>query len=139
MVAHALPGQPTKESAPHLLSSFEGKVVGAVAPAELVALTAALRAAGFPTSQVEVVPREELREIAATLDRPGLLGAVGRILLGSELADLKLIRNELVRGDSLVGVPARGEDDMRRAADILRQHGGHGITHFGRWVITALA
>ena len=123
------------------IGSPEGKVIGAVDPAAVEAVTAALVAAGFAADTIDVVTRDDLADADAPIDRPGVHGLISRILfsMGDELDELERMRQELADGKSLIGVPAQGDEAVHRARDVLRDQGAQGITHFGRWVITSFS
>ncbi len=118
--------------------SPEGMVIGAFAPDAVELVTAALVAAGFAADQVDLMTADDLQNLDTPINRPGLTGSLGRFLLslGDDLDELEKARQELASGHVLVGVPAMGSESIHRARDAMREHGGHGITHFGRWAIT---
>jgi hypothetical protein len=118
----------------------EGKVIGAIHPDTVEKLSAALVVAGFPANQIDVVTPEELERIASPFNERGLRGLVDRFLLslGEDFDELDDLRQEALAGAVLVGVPVDSEDSMHRAGQIMREHGGHEVTHFGRWKITSL-
>jgi hypothetical protein len=119
--------------------SLEGMVIGAVDPAAVDAVRAALQEAGIPGDQIDVVTGNDLDDLHLPIDRAGFAGLVNRFLfsLGDELDELELARQELMDGKVLIGVPARGMEAVHRAREVLRDHGARGITHFGRWTITS--
>ena len=118
----------------------EGKVIGSVADTSVEAVTAALAEAGFAAATIDIVSREDLEDLEAPIDRPGLRGLVNRFLfsLGDDLDELERARQELQDGRILIGVPVHGEEAMHRAAGVFRAHGSNWVTHFGRWTITSL-
>jgi hypothetical protein len=113
-------------------------VIGAFAPDAVELVTAALVAAGFAADQVDLMTADDLQNLDTPINRPGLTGSLGRFLLslGDDLDELEKARQELASGHVLVGVPAMGSESIHRVRDAMREHGGHGITHFGRWAIT---
>lgn len=118
--------------------SPEGKIFGAVDPAAVETVTAALTAAGFPAAQIDVLTADDLDDVEKPLERPGLGGLVSRFLasMGDDLDEHEKAHQELAAGYVLVGVTAASDDAVQRVRDILREHGAHGITHYGRWTIT---
>ena len=118
----------------------EGKVIGSVAQTTVEAVTAALAEAGFPTDEIDIVSSEDLEDLEAPIDRPGLRGLLNRFLfsLGDDLDELERARQELRDGRILIGVPVQGEEAMHHAAGVFRSHGAYWVTHFGRWTITTL-
>jgi hypothetical protein len=130
------PADPTAEHRRH--GSPEGKVIGAFAPSTVEAVTAGLVAVGFSPDQIDVLMAADVEELDVPIDRPGLGGAISRFLfsLGDDLDELERARQEIANGDVLVGVPAEGSENVHRVRDVMRDHGGHGIIHYGRWAIT---
>jgi hypothetical protein len=118
--------------------SPEGMVIGAFAPDAVESVTAALVAAGFAAEQIDVMTADDLQNLAARIDRPGPVGALGRFLLslGDDLDELEMARQELASGHVLIGVPAMGSEIIHRVRDVMRDNGGHSIIHYGRWAIT---
>jgi hypothetical protein len=117
-----------------------GKVIAAVAPENKDGLVAALRDAGYREDEMDIVTVDHLEDLESPIDRAGFPGLVNRFLfsLGGELDELERMRQELSIGHILVGVPAANQEVMQRIVVIMREHGGHGITYFGRWTITDL-
>lgn len=118
----------------------QGKVIGALAPADAEAVTAALTAAGFAADQIDVVTAADVEGLDSPLDRTGLPGLIDRFLLslGSDLNWLERARDELAAGHVLVTVAIEDDGHRERVRDILHAHGGHWINYFGRWTVTAL-
>lgn len=118
--------------------SPEGKVIAAVAPSAVDAAMTALEAAGFAADQIDLVTPADLEHLESPLDRPGFGGLVGRFVLslGDDLDEIEAMREELAAGDVLIGVQVEGHEAVLQVRDILLEHGGHGIIHFGRWTIT---
>jgi hypothetical protein len=130
--------QASQGTEPRHHGSPEGMIIGAFAPDAVASVTAALVAAGFAADQVEVMTAADLERLESQIDRRGLGGALGRFLLslGDDLDELEKARQELASGHVLIGVPAMGSDTIHHVRDVMRDNGGHGITHFGRWAIT---
>jgi hypothetical protein len=120
--------------------SPQGKVIGSVDPSQVEAVKDALVAAGFPADTIDSVRSEDLDDLHAPIDRPGVAGLVNRFLfsLGDDLDELERSRQELRAGRTLIGVRVQGDDAVHRAADIFRDHGADWITHFGSWTIKSL-
>jgi hypothetical protein len=120
------------------LGSLEGKVIGAVQPTEVSDVTTALEAAGYSTDEIDVVTSEDIAALDVPIDRPGLSGLVSRFVfsIGDDLDEIQQAREELAAGLILIGVAADGDESVHRVRDILREHGGQSIVHFGRWTIT---
>lgn len=118
----------------------DGKVIGAVEPEAAAKVCVALASAGFPADQIDIVSAADLEMLNSPFEREGLRGHVERFLLslGEELNALEELRSMARAGHTLVGVPVQDDDAMHRAARILRDHGAHAVTHFGRWTITSL-
>lgn len=120
------------------LASPEGKIIGAVDPSQVAAVKAALAGAVIPDDRIEVLSHDDIEEFDARLDRPGVVGLIERILLADDLYDLEEERQELATGYDLIGVRVQGEAATNSVGNILCEHGGHGIIHFGRWTVTTL-
>ena len=121
--------------------SPEGKVVGALEPTAVDGLVAALEAAGFPAAQIDVITADELDDLDSPREQTGIGGLVERFLfsVGNDLTEIERMRTELADGHVLVGVAVTDEAMTHRVRDLMREHGGHGITHFGRWTIRSFA
>lgn len=130
----------TTEQEHHRPGPPDGKVIGAVAPASVETVIAALAAAGFPAERIDRVTGEELADVRTPHNDNRVVGLFERFLLsmGEDLAAMEELRNLALAGSILIGVPVHGEAQMHRAGQVLREHGAHEITHFGRWVITTL-
>ena len=118
----------------------DGKVIGAVSPSSVDAVKAALLAAGFPDDQIDEVNSEEIEHIVAEHAGNGPVGLFHRFLLsvGEDLAAMEELREAARDGAILIGVPVAEDDDAKyRAGRVLREHGAHEVTHFGRWKITS--
>lgn len=134
----ATPRDRSSSEAGESLGPLEGKVIGAVQPTVVSEVTAALEAAGFPADEIDVVTSEDIAALDAPIDRPGLSGLVSRFVfsIGDDLDEIQQAREELAAGLILIGVAADGDESVHRVRDILREHGGQSIVHFGRWTIT---
>jgi hypothetical protein len=119
----------------------DGKVIGAVAPASVETVRAALVAAGFPADRIDVVNSEELEHIEKEHMHNGVVGLLERFVLsiGEDLSAMEELRAAALDGAVLIGVPVAEDDDAKhRVAQILHEHEAHVVTHFGRWTITSL-
>jgi hypothetical protein len=124
----------------------EDHLVGVVdTPAQLTSAMDALTAGGFLESEVEVLcGQEQAERLAASSGRRGLLGGVLRIAerLGVRDDELEVkarYEQALRDGRLILSVLVPTEERKARAADILRAHGGHFITYFGRLTIERIA
>jgi hypothetical protein len=117
----------------------DGKVIGALAPASVDAVIAALVAAGYSADHIDTVTGEELEHIETPHNDNRLLGLFERFLLsmGEDLAAMEELRAAALDGAILIGVPVVGDESMHRAGRILLEHGAREVTHFGRWTITS--
>jgi hypothetical protein len=120
--------------------SPEGKVLCSIEASSVEALVAALTAAGFDKDQIDILSAEDIEEMDAPLERPGLRGLMGRVLLsmGDDLDALEQAKQEIADGYTLLGVQVERDDAVHRAAAVMREHGARTITHFGRWTISDL-
>jgi hypothetical protein len=118
----------------------DGKVLGAVEPDSLESVRGALVAAGFPADEIDVVTTADLEAMEGPFEHDGLRGFVERFVLslGEDLNALDELRRWGKEDHTLIGVPVMNDEEMYRAAGVLREHGAHEITHFGRWTITTL-
>jgi hypothetical protein len=130
----------TSESGAKHRGNAKGSVFGAVDAKAVDNVAAALTAAGYGNDQVEVVHASDVEGMETPLNRAGLRGLVGRFVLslGDDLDQLEQIRQELAAGHVLVMVNVEKDEDRMRVRDILREHGGHSIRHYGHWTITSL-
>jgi hypothetical protein len=118
-----------------------------IMPSEKEAITALedLIAGGFMESEVTLTCGPEMADrIAASSGRSGLVGRVLQVVDrfgagGEEMEARHQYEQALRDGHVNVLVLAPTEERKRRAADILRQHGGHFINFFGRLTIEQLA
>lgn len=117
-----------------------GKVMGAVAPSVVDAVTVALLGTGIAPGDVEVVTADDETGDAAPGDGGGFQGMMERLSLGlgADLDTIEEARRELAAGHVIVLVPVNGDEGARRVGDILRAHGGHAVRYFGRWTIETL-
>ena len=118
----------------------EGRVIGALAPTVVESVTVAVTTAKIPADQIDVITAADTEGPLTPLNRAGVAGFAGRFLLslGDDLDELERAGQELAFGHVIVTVPVEGEDELHRVYAVLRDHGGHALTHFGRWTITSL-
>jgi hypothetical protein len=117
-----------------------------IMPTEKEAVTAfdALIASGFPESEVTLSSGPELADrIRATSGRSGLVGRILQVMdrfgAGGDEVDARHEYEQALRDGAVnVLVLAPTEERKQRAAEILRQHGGHFINFFGRLEIEQL-
>jgi hypothetical protein len=103
--------------------------------AEADAAAAALAAAGFDPSQIELF---EGPDDAAAFDasgrRRGLRGRLYRIIEFSwadQAPDFAWYEAAVREGHVVLSVRVRGQRKVRSAADIVQANGGHFVNHFG--------
>jgi hypothetical protein len=129
----------TQQQHPHHPGPPDGKVIGAVPPASVEAVKADLVTAGFPADRIDEVTSEELEHIEAHHSEHRLRGLFERFVLsiGEDLTAMEELRAAALGGAILIGVPVDGDAQIHRASQVLREHGAHEVTHFGRWTITS--
>lgn len=132
--------EPAQHREPRDVGPPDGKVIGAIEPTAVGVVIVALAGAGFPADQIDVVTAADLETIGGPFEQDGLRGFIERFLLslGEELTAGEELRRMASAGHTLIGVPVEGDEAMHRAAKVLRDHGAHEVTHFGRWTITTL-
>lgn len=116
------------------------KILAAVESTHTEGVLTELGEAGFPRDGIDVYTAEDLPELGQPIGGAGLLGFVRRLGLstGGDLEGIEQAHRELTYGHTLVLVPVEGDAERDRAHEILRQHGGHAMSYFGRWTITTL-
>jgi hypothetical protein len=124
----------------------ENRLLGVVdSPAQVTSAVEALTAGGFLVSEVEVTcGQAQAERVAASTGRRGLLDLVIRVAERLGLADDEIetkgrYEQALRDGGLIVSVLASTDERKARAADVLRAHGGHLITFFGRLTIEKIA
>jgi hypothetical protein len=124
----------------------ENRLLGVVdSPAQVTSAVEALTAGGFLVSEVEVTcGQAQAERVAASTGRRGLLDLVIRVAERLGLADDEIetkgrYEQALRDGGLIVSVLASTDERKARAADIVRAHGGHLITFFGRLTIEKIA
>jgi hypothetical protein len=111
---------------------------------EAIAAFDTLTGGGFLESEVTLISGPELADrIGATSGRSGLVGrilqVVDRFGAGGDEVDARHEYEQALRdGRVNVLVLTPTEERKQRAAEILRQHGGHFINFFGRLEIEQL-
>lgn len=116
------------------------KVVAAMEPGQVEGVTQALRDAGFAADAIEIVTSEDMSEWEEPVGGRGIRGLLTRFGLsaGGDFETLDQARQELAFGHSIIMVLVHGDEEQDRAHAILREHGGHAMSYFGRWTITTL-
>ncbi len=105
---------------------------------QATAATAALTAGGFPESEVHVATGvERADDIGAATGRTGLVGLVTRLAerigLANEEMETKNRYEQAMRDNRFVVAVAAATDERKdRATQILREHGAHTVTFFGK-------
>ncbi len=114
------------------------KIVAALEPSATDGVVVALAEAGFAHDRVEVVTAEEAPGLDEPVGGSGIRGFLTRLSLstGGNLDAMDQARRELVHGHVLVLVLVHNEEERDRAEAVLRQHGGHAMSYFGRRAIT---
>ena len=104
----------------------------------LEAILKDLASSGIDVSTVNVLSGQEG---ARLLDRSGatrgLRGRVLRLLQKSAYEYEALVEHEtaLNAGRHVLYVPVRTRRQRRQVVDIMRNHGGYGMTYFSRWSV----
>ena len=116
------------------------KIVAAVERAETDGVVAALGEAGFARDRIEVLTAEDVPGLEEPIGGSGGRGFLARLNLsmGADLDEIERARRELAHGHALVLVQVHGDAERDRAHDVLRRHGGHAMSYFGRWTIATL-
>jgi hypothetical protein len=118
------------------------KLLGVVNTTEELQTTIAeLNAAGFCEKEIDVLCGKEGAERLDVSGRHhGLLARLYRFIgtLGDESKNLEEYEQELASGHFLLALHAADEDKRTRALEIIKSHGGHAVTFFGRWTAERL-
>jgi hypothetical protein len=127
-------------AADHHKRSLRYKVVAAIERGETDRVIAELGNSGFARERIDVKTAEDVQTLGEPIGGSGVRGFLTRLglSLGADLDEFELAGRELASGHSLVMVEAHGDAEQKRAHDVLRQHGGHNMSYFGRWTITTL-
>jgi hypothetical protein len=120
-------------------------IVGVLDTADqLAAAIRDLTSGGFLESEIDVAhgPAAADRVDAAT-GRGGIAGLAIRIAeklgLQNEESEFKNHYEEAMRsGQFVIRIAAPSEERKDRAAEILKQHGGHAVAYFGKYTIRKL-
>jgi hypothetical protein len=123
----------------HHPSGPSGKVIGAFTPSAVEGLLNALNTAGYTDDRIDVVTGEEVKNLETPFSEGGLRGLVNRfyLSLGQELDEMEELRQHALNGSVLVGVPVDTEEASHRVSEIMHEHNGHEVTHFGRWSVSS--
>ena len=120
----------------------EGRVAGVIdTPEQLAGALAALTGGGFAEPEIVVVSGPAAADaMHASTGRTGLRNLVVRVAerlgVADEEMELKARYEAALRdGRFVVSVPAPGEEQGQRAAQVLRAHGGHAARLMGRFSI----
>ena len=117
------------------------KVVAAMEPGQVEDVVRALGDAGFDDDAIEIVTTEDMSNWSEPVGGRGVRGILTRLGLsaGGDYDTLEQARQELAFGHSIIMVMVDGGEEQDRVHAILREHGGHAMSFFGRWTITTLA
>jgi hypothetical protein len=131
---------PTKATADQQKKSHRYKIVAAIEQVETDRVINELGNSGFARELIDVVTAEDVQGLDQPIGGMSVRGFLTRLglSLGADLEEFELARSELAAGHVIVMVEARGDAEQKLAHDVLRQHGGHNMTYFGRWTITTL-
>lgn len=100
----------------------------------------ALYNAGCPAEGVRVFTGEEVLGIDHRVRQERTLGEqIGRLLAADEREAEQQYLEAAQRGHAFVTVHAPDAAEARRVAAVLTRHGGHGVRHYGRAVMTVLS
>jgi hypothetical protein len=116
------------------------KIVAALERTATDGVVTALADAGFAGDRVEVVHAEDVPGLDEPVGGSGFRGFLTRLNLstGANLDEIDQARSELVHGHALVLVLVHDDGERNHAEAVLRQHGGHAMSYFGRWTVTTL-
>jgi hypothetical protein len=120
------------------------KLIGVVTtPEELQATIAELNEAGFGKNEIDVLcGKEGADRLDVSGEHHGLLARLYRFIgkLGDiESKNLQEYQQELLRGHFVLAIQAADEDKRTQALNIIKSHGGHAVTFYGRWTVEGLA
>jgi hypothetical protein len=111
--------------------------------AEADATVAALEAAGFERSRIELYEgADDAGAFDASGRRRGWRGRLYRIVEFSwadQAPDFAWYEAAVREGRVVMSVRVRGQDEVRSAAAIVAEHGGHFVNHFGWFETQELA
>jgi hypothetical protein len=120
-------------------------IVGVLDTAEqLAAAVRDLTNGGFLESEIDVAHGPAAADrVDATTGRGGIAGLAIRIAeklgLQNEESEFKNHYEDAMRsGQFVIRVAAPSEERKDRAAEILKQHGGHAVAYFGKYTIRTL-
>jgi len=102
-----------------------------------------LKAAGFPADDIRVLTGEEgAHRIDVKGDEHGPLAhmvrSIQELLSSYEVQHFTRDEQELLAGHFGIGVIARDVDDREKVRQILKEHHGHFINYYSRWVMEHL-
>jgi hypothetical protein len=127
-----------------LIGSAIGRLLAVFdTPAEADAATEALAVAGIDRTRIERFDRpEDAPAFDASGRRRGWAGRLFRILEFSwadQAPDWAWYEAAVREGRVVLSIPVRGQKRVREAADIVTEHGGHFVNHFGWFETQELA
>ena len=111
-----------------------GKVIGFFdTKTELEAFAEAVRAADYPTSQIEsLYGQDGIRLFERLKENSFFFG-------DSEDSVIQLSIRELEEGHCAVTVDVADHQEAEQITSLAKLHGGHGFTYFGTWVSEQLS
>ncbi len=122
--------EPLKDEG-QLLPQLRGMLIGVLDTEEqLDAAVADVNAAGVSNSEMFVLHGEDgLNLIERFQDDAAYFSDGPEKLFNRD-------KSVLAEGKYVLGIDARNRDHARELADLMQQHGGHGIAYFGKFVDT---
>ena len=120
------------------------KLIGVVAtPEELQATITELNKAGFEENEIDVLcGKEGADRLDVSGKYHGLLARLYRYVgrLGDiESKNLQEYEQELLNGDYVLAIQVPDEDKRMQVLNVIKSHGGHAVTFYGRWTVEGLA
>jgi hypothetical protein len=105
-------------------------------PRDAAAVLAALKEAGFPTSDLTVLRGEEgAARIDAIGARSGVAARIRQLLsftIADQMPDFAVYEAAVLDGRAVVAVRIRRDEEKDRARAILRERGAHFLNYYGR-------
>jgi hypothetical protein len=102
------------------------------------AVVQALKDVDFADADLIVLDPAHVVQVADELERrKGLLGRLGTIFGDDDYFADQFVESAR-NGHPMVAIRAPDQNDAKRAAGILRAHGIHTCSYYGRWTVTDL-
>jgi hypothetical protein len=120
------------------------KLIGVVAtPEELQATITELNEAGFGEDEIdELCGKEGADRLDISGKHHGLPARLYRYIgrLGDiESKNLQEYEQELLNGHYVLAIQVADEDKRMQVLNVIKSHGGHAVTFYGRWTLEGLA